>query len=253
MADNVITKPLGLVLIATAHMVFGPGGAEVIGTLGNNITLTFTFNETAINYNSHFAVYLNDRKIAEYTGHRRFMLGDVFDIYQNTSVRYHISKLYLNKSGSYRMTLFQDSTKLKESDNEVHLTVLRGNTSSTVGPLQENITTTTRSESSTFALPTDMIFVLVISLFLLTVALFSLLIWCLVRVKARQQQYVPQQNSNTTTQDTINISNSPPQPPLVYSVLDFPKRPAATSVNSDNTEYANISYVSEKMHSSMQT
>ncbi|XP_008331687.1 uncharacterized protein LOC103395684 isoform X2 [Cynoglossus semilaevis] len=201
MADNVITKPLGLVLIATAHMVFGPGGAEVIGTLGNNITLTFTFNETAINYNSHFAVYLNDRKIAEYTGHRRFMLGDVFDIYQNTSVRYHISKLYLNKSGSYRMTLFQDSTKLKESDNEVHLTVLRGNTSST----------------------------------------------------ARQQQYVPQQNSNTTTQDTINISNSPPQPPLVYSVLDFPKRPAATSVNSDNTEYANISYVSEKMHSSMQT
>lgn len=109
----------------------GPGGAKVIGTLGNNITLTFTFNETAINYNSHFAVYLNDRKIAEYTGHRRFMLGDVFDIYQNTSVRYHISKLYLNKSGSYRMTLFQDSTKLKESDNEVHLTVLRGNTSST--------------------------------------------------------------------------------------------------------------------------
>lgn len=48
-------------------------------------------------------------------------------------------------------------------------------------------------------------------------------------------------------QETLEASNYAPAPPLVYSVLDFPKRSSAVlELNPSDTEYAAVSYLPEQ-------
>ncbi|XP_040896445.1 uncharacterized protein LOC121183439 isoform X2 [Toxotes jaculatrix] len=210
MVDNTITKSLGLVLIATAHMVFnGPSQAEVIGIIGSNITLHFIFNNTKIDCRSHFVVYMSGyKKIAEYSNNPRCSGGGV-DIYPgNSSVQYHITNLTKNHSDIYWASLFMD-TGIPPKSIKIKLIVQEENRRSTV----------------------------------LLVAVLPWLIWCLVRTKDKQQ---PQQNSNPTGQERVGESSCVSSPSLVYSVLDFPKRPPAVLEHSSNdTEYAAVSYLPE--------
>ncbi|XP_047198743.1 uncharacterized protein LOC118120631 [Hippoglossus stenolepis] len=240
MVDNIVRRPIGLVLLATAHMVLnGPSQApvEFTGTLGSSFTFHFRFNDTVINENSHFAVYITgQKKIAEhkYKGN----LG-VFTICQNTSVLYRIKKLKQNDSEMYWVSLFPESGPPRES-NKVQLSVQDGNRSVTVSPRPINATTTENPGSSgpfsSYLAP-----VLVAPVVLLA-AVLPLLIWCLVRTKEKQQQ--PQQNSNPTVQEAVAGSNTGPPPSLIYSVLDFAKRPpAALGMKPNDTEYAAVSYL----------
>nr|XP_020467694.1 uncharacterized protein LOC109966851 [Monopterus albus] len=242
MTDNIITKPLGLVLIITAHMVFnGPSQAKVTGILGRNITLQFTFNDTDIHNHSKFAIYITgEKKIDQYSGGKPGPGGGIFSIFpKNASVFYHITNLTRNQSETYWATLFVGSG-LRES-NTVELIVLEENTSSTVPPMPANITIIKDSGSSSF-LSYQLVTVLVVLPVVLLAAVLPWSIWCLVRTKDEQHQ--PQQNSNPTVQETFEDM---PPPSLVYSVLDFPRRPPVVlDINPNDTEYAAVSYLSEK-------
>ncbi|XP_026178997.1 uncharacterized protein LOC113139741 [Mastacembelus armatus] len=253
MTDNIVINPLGLVLIFTAHMVFTrPNQTVVTGILGKNITLQFTFSNTGVRNNSHFAVYTQgEKKIAEHAkkrlGNRS---GDLFNIYpHNNSVLYHITNLSLNQSGTYWAALFEDYVIKSQ---EVTLTVLNETRSSTVPPKLIIITTKEESGSSSVSY-SDTVTVLVVSpVMLLAVLLLACLIWCLVRTSDKQQQG-PQQNSNPTIQETVEVSNDVAPPSVIYSVLEFPKRPSTVlEFNPNDTEYAAVSYLPEKrsvMHS----
>lgn len=104
----------------------GPSRAEVTGLLSNNITLQFPFN-VSISNNSHFAVYIDSKKIAEY---RQGDRTGVFDVYsKNTTVFYHITNLNLNDSGYYWASLFKEG--YAEESDKVQLIVREENRSST--------------------------------------------------------------------------------------------------------------------------
>nr|XP_043899423.1 uncharacterized protein LOC122780499 isoform X1 [Solea senegalensis] len=247
MVDNLITKPLGLVLLATAHMVCnGPGQAEVTGTLGSNVTLQFTFNDTVVSNHSYFAIYITGlKKIAEYNS-KGGIGGGVFDIYQNTSIRYHITRLKQNQSGIYWASLFLGSGLPKES-NKVHLIVQSENRNNTDSPLPNN-TRKIEERGSPGVFSFHIVTVLVVLSVVLLAAVLPLFTWCLMRAKDTQQQQQPQQNSNITVQqETVEEATSVSPPSLVYSVLDFPRRsPTPLHVDPYNTEYANVSYLPEK-------
>ncbi|XP_060934469.1 uncharacterized protein LOC133010835 [Limanda limanda] len=242
MVDNIVRKPIGLVLLAAAHMVFGgPSPAKFTGTLGSNFTFHFRFNDPIINQSSRFGVYITgEKKIAEHRGQKGNLGGGVFDIYQNHSVLYRIEKLKQNDSGIYWASLFADKGLVTKS-NKVQLSVQDGNRSVEVSPQPINKTITSGSPApfSLYVVP-----VLVAPVVLLAAAL-PLLIWCLVKTKEKQQQ--PPPNSNPTVQETVAGSSTGPPPSLIYSVLDFAKRPpAALDTRPNDTEYAAVGYLTEK-------
>ncbi|XP_071342097.1 uncharacterized protein [Trachinotus anak] len=244
MVDNIGTKSAGLILIAAAHMIFkGSSQAEVTGTLGSNVTLKFRFNGTVLHPDSHFAIYITgQRKIAELNN--KVWSGEgVLDIYPKNTVLYHITNLRLNHSEIYWASLFV-SGFITES-NKVQLIVQEENRSSTVPPLPTNITINEYSGSSSF-FSFHIVIVLVVLPVVLLAATLLCLIWCLMRTKDKQRQ--PQQeNSNPTVQETVQEANRVPPPSLVYSVLDFPKRPSAVlEMNLNDTEYAAVNYLPEK-------
>ncbi|XP_029285090.1 uncharacterized protein LOC115006761 [Cottoperca gobio] len=245
MFDNVISKPLGLVLIVTAHMVFnGLSQAEITGLPGTNVTLQFTFN---VSVPESFAVYTKNhttkytQKVAGYSQGKSSSKEENVKVYaKNMSVFFHITNLKLSQSGIYWASLFRDLGLPKES-KMVELIVQDENRSSTVPPVPNDITINEDSGSPSL-FSSQFVTVLVVSLVVLLAAAFSLLIWCLVRSKDKQQP-PPQQSSNPTVQKTDEASNNVPAPPLVYSFLDFPKRPSSVFViNASETEYAAVSY-----------
>ncbi|KAF3690770.1 hypothetical protein EXN66_Car006443 [Channa argus] len=247
---DIVFKPLGLVLIATAHMAFnGPSKAEVTGTrditgiLGSNITLIFTFINAVVRPNSYIAVYTHGhKKIAECkicSGKGSFEIDP-----KNGSVSYHIANLKQNDSETYWASLF-GSTPPKES-NKVRLYVREEKTSTTVPPMLTNDTIAENNGSSS-SYSFHIVTVLVVSPVVLLAALLPWLIWCLLRTKDEQQQSSPRQNSNPTIQETVECNSVPP-PSLIYSVLDFPKRPSTVlEINQNDTEYAAVSYLSENL------
>ncbi|XP_054459339.1 uncharacterized protein LOC129095019 [Anoplopoma fimbria] len=243
MVDNIVSKPLGLVLIVTAHMVFNsPSRAEVSMTLGSTITFEFTFN---ISVTKDVAVYTNQTKIAQFFNGKSSSDEGDFDVQlKNTSVIFRITNLKLNHSGIYSASLFKDSRPAIESNNKVQLIVREGNRTSTVTPMPNNIKEYDSGSPSFFS--SHIVTLLVVPLVVLLATVLPLLIWCLVRTKDKQPP-PQQQGSNPTVQETVDSSNNVPTPPLVYSVLDFPKRPPAVlEINPNDTEYAAVSYLPEK-------
>ncbi|XP_034738354.1 uncharacterized protein LOC117950997 [Etheostoma cragini] len=239
MVDNIVSKPLRLVLIFTAHMVFNDTSqAEVTRILGTNITLEFKFNTSVTKV---ISVYKNHNKIAGYSGGKISSNEGNFDIYlKNTSVFFCIANLTLNHSGIYSASLFMDLEPAKESNNQEQLIVREENKSSTVLSKQNDITTSKDSGSLSY-----IVTVLVVSPVVLLAAALPLLIWCLVRTNDKQPP--SQQSSNPTVQETVEASYNVPEPPLIYSVLDFPKRPSAVlEIHPIDTEYAAVHYLPEK-------
>ncbi|XP_043985797.1 uncharacterized protein LOC122838856 isoform X2 [Gambusia affinis] len=207
MVENGFAKPLGLVLIVTAHMVFSdPSHAVVIGTVGQNISLHFKFNAN-ITDESNIAVYKclgEQRKISEYP-----IFKNEFKIYpEDSSIHFHITNLSLNHSETYWAILVINLSKI-HSKNEVKLIVQ-----------EENLTT--------------------------TAALLPFVVICLPKPKDQTQEG-HQRSSSPTTQETVEVTVSTTDQSLVYSVLDFPKRPpSAVELGSKETEYATVSYLPEK-------
>uniref|UniRef100_G3P1A3 Immunoglobulin V-set domain-containing protein n=2 Tax=Gasterosteus aculeatus TaxID=69293 RepID=G3P1A3_GASAC len=247
MVDHIVLKPLGLVLIVTAQMVFnGPTTVQVTGNLGKNISFPFTFN---ISVTEKLAVYsTNHTKVAEYLkGTTSSNEGD-FHLYpESTIVICHITNLKLHHSQIYWATLFMDSGLAIES-NKIQLIVRggnqHGNRNSTVPPMMN---ATAEIEGGNHILfPSYIVLVLVVSSVVLLAAVPPFLICCLLRTKDKQTT-PQQQSSNATVQETLEASNYAPAPPLVYSVLDFPKRSSAVlELNPSDTEYAAVSYLPEQ-------
>ncbi|XP_010730968.2 uncharacterized protein LOC104920403 [Larimichthys crocea] len=233
MVENIVTKPLGLVLIITAHMIFNvQSRAEVTGIAGTNITLEFIFNVT-LTEKSHFAVYFNKTKIAEYL---KGAEGDVS--VKNTSVFWCITNLKAYHSGKYYASEFMNG--FGQESSSVQLNVQDEPRSSTGPPMHSTPSTTPEDSGSSYV-----IFILVVSPVVLLVAVLPCLIWCLVRSRDKQQEPPPPQSSYPTVQETEAYKNVH-GPSLVYSVLDFPKRPSAVmEINPNDTEYAAVSYLPE--------
>ncbi|KAG7486380.1 hypothetical protein JOB18_030639 [Solea senegalensis] len=156
-------------------MIFsGRGQTEVTGILGGNVTLQFTFH-CIIHDNCHFAIYwTGHKKIAEYSKYKGGR--GVFDIYQNTSVGYHMTNLTQNHAGLYWACLFSDSGTLRES-NKVQLIVQVESRGITItdSPLPTYTTTKEEDGSSGFS-PFVIITVLVASSVVLLAVVFLLLI-----------------------------------------------------------------------------
>ncbi|XP_044218654.1 uncharacterized protein LOC122989684 isoform X2 [Thunnus albacares] len=186
MVDNIVTKPLGIVLIVTAHMVFNGHSKEVTGILGNNITLEFILNAT-ITKNSHIAVYRSGpHKIAECRPDSYCSESHEYDVYRGkVSVFCNISNLKRNHSDIYWASLFMDMNLPKESD-KVKLSVREDNRSSTDSPMPTYSTIPEhRGTSNLFVF--YIVTVLVVLCVVLLAAVLSWLIWCLVRTKDKQQ------------------------------------------------------------------
>ncbi|XP_047443988.1 uncharacterized protein LOC125009817 [Mugil cephalus] len=238
MVDNIVTKPLGLVLIITANMVLnGPSHAVVIGALGSNISLSFTFNNS-LKDGKFFSIYTKgETKIGDDSSCK-----SCFDIHEsNSSVVYHISNLNQNHSNIYWATFILPEESGVRKSHILELIVRTENRTTTVPPTTTPATTQNSGNYSSFHIIT----VLVVSPLVLCAAVLPFLIYCLIKSKDKQP---PQQGSNSTVQETIEESSHVPAPPLVYSILDFPKRPPAPVVelNPSDTEYAAVSYVTEK-------
>ncbi|XP_008404977.1 uncharacterized protein LOC103463424 [Poecilia reticulata] len=243
MVENGFAKPLGLVLIVTAHVVFyDPSHADVIGIVGQNISLHFKFN-TTVTDKSHIAVYKcleKEIKISEYPNYK-----NEFKIHpEDSSIQFHITNLSLNHSETYWAILVVDLIKT-HSKNEVKLIVQEDNLTTTVPPETSTFTKTTSNGSSSF-FSSQIVTVIVVSPFLLLAALLPFLVICLPKAKDQTQEG-PQRSSTPTTQETVEVSISTTDQSLVYSVLDFPKRPSsAVELGSNETEYATVSYLPEK-------
>ncbi|XP_007541167.1 uncharacterized protein LOC103129877 [Poecilia formosa] len=243
MVENGFTKPLGLVLIVTAHMVFyDPSHADVIGIVGQNISLHFKFNKT-ITDKSHIIVYKcpdKEIKISEYPYYK-----NEFKIYpEDSSIHFHITNLSLNHSETYWAILVIDLITTL-SKNKVKLIVQEDNLTTTVPPETSTFTKTSSNGSSSF-FSSQIVTVIVVSPFLLLAALLPFLVICLPKTKDQTQEG-PQRSSTPTTQETVEVSVSTTDQSLVYSVLDFPKRPSsAVELGSNETEYATVSYLPEK-------
>ncbi|MED6263167.1 hypothetical protein CHARACLAT_001682 [Characodon lateralis] len=242
MVENGFTKPLGLTLIVAANMFFyGLTHADVRGVVGQNISLQFTFN-SSISNDSRIGVYKctnEEQKISEYPNYK-----NVFEIYpKNSSIRFHLTNLSLNHTEVYWATLFKTSTN--ELSKRVQLTVQVENRSTPVPPVLSTITKTTTSGSSSF-FSSRVVTAFVVSPFLLLAALLSFLVICLVKAKDQTQER-PQRTSNPTIEETVEVSVNTAGPSLVYSVLDFSKRPpSALGFSQNDTEYATVSYLPEK-------
>lgn len=241
MGENTITKPLGLVLIVTAHMVFNdPSHAEVIGIFGSNITLQFTFNVSI--KNSDIGIYTTGEKKIDDLKNRK----SSFDIYpQNNSVFYHITNLTLNHTNTYWASLLGG---IPRKSNEVKLIVEERNISSTA-PLPSTKPTVHVNESSSSFPTSNIIIIFAVLPVVLLATVLPWLICSLVRPKDKQQQQQSPQSSTPTVQESVASSSSVSAPSVIYSVLDFPKRPpTVVEINPRDTEYAAVSYLTEKRH-----
>ncbi|CAJ1060831.1 uncharacterized protein LOC117825349 [Xyrichtys novacula] len=245
MVDNIIKKSLGVLLIIVAHMVFIVcSTVQVTGILGANIMLQFTFKVSVTN-DSHFAVYVgegpkNEEKIAEYFKGRPNGIT-CFPFPKSYSAFCHFTNLTLNHSGYYWASLFSPSEGVPTESEKVHLKVREENKSITVTTEQPDIPV---QDSGSYSQIISA--VLLVSPGLIVAAALIWLIWCLVKNKDKQEQS-PHQNSNPTIQETVEPPSQVPPSSLVYSVLDFPKRAsAAVEMNSNDTEYAAVSYCTEK-------
>ncbi|KAK5606062.1 hypothetical protein CRENBAI_000925 [Crenichthys baileyi] len=223
------------------HSYTSPTHADVRGVVGQNISLQFTFN-SSIRNDSRIAVYKctdKEQKISEYPNYK-----NVFEIYpENSSIRFHLINLSLNHTEIYWATLFKN---LKSKNSEkVQLTVQEENRSTSVPPVLSTFTKTANSGTSSF-FSSRVLTVIVVSPFLLLAALLSFLVICLVKAKDQTQER-PQRASNPTIEETVEVSVNTAGPSLVYSVLDFSKRPpSALGVSQNDTEYATVSYLPEK-------
>ncbi|XP_071380710.1 uncharacterized protein [Centroberyx affinis] len=154
----------------------------------------------------------------------------------NVSVFYCIGSLTLRDSGNYSATFFSVGGILNTDCNEISLIV--NNTSSTVPPTVADSTDTAATEGSKTDFSALFFSVIGLSAAVLMVAMLSWLIWSFKRTKEQQQQ-----DSNPTAQGTAEAPSRVPAAPLVYSVLDFPKRgQAGVEIQPRDTEYAAISY-----------
>lgn len=242
MVNNIMSKPLGLVLILTAHMVFNGFcshtglSQERVGSLGDNITLEFPFNVSVSV--TGFAIYKKKNSTDEgqkIAGYSKGKIEGNFTVYpKNMSVYFEMTNLSLSQIGIYWASLFVDGIIKKSRRIELDVQVNR----STVTPKPEPDSGNAGVSSFPF------LAVLLVSSVVLLAAVLPLLIWCILRHKDKQPAPA-QQSSNPTAQETV--ANIVPAPPLVYSVLDFPKRTSAVmEMNSSQTEYAAISYLPEK-------
>ncbi|XP_049443692.1 uncharacterized protein LOC125895685 isoform X3 [Epinephelus fuscoguttatus] len=147
------------------------------------------------------------------------------------------------QSGIYWASLLDSGLALESL--RVQLTVEeKEHRNSTVSPKPNDITTNKDRGSPSF-FSSHIVTVLVVSPVVLMAAVLPWLIWCLLRAKDTQQRQ-PEASPNPTVQETIEATNTVPAPPLVYSVLDFPKRPSAVlEINPSDTEYAAVSYLPE--------
>ncbi|XP_036067420.1 uncharacterized protein LOC112150336 isoform X2 [Oryzias melastigma] len=234
MICNFFIKLTGLVLIVTAHKVLNVAShTDVIGMLGKDVTLQFIFNcsECNITKNRYFGVYTTgEHKISEYP-HCKCL-----NIYpKNYTVLYNIKNLTMNHSKIYWISLFDDH-KPPTLSNKVKLIIQEDNNTS-VPPVTTHSTTPPSHGSSSHV---------VILLVVTPVALFAVVllfsICCLLRTRDRGDDS-PQRLSNPTVQEVIEDYSTLPGPSVIYSVLDFPKRPpTVVEFDPNDTEYAHVSY-----------
>lgn len=117
-------------LFPSRHTV--PSRAEVIGFLGNNLTLQFTFN-SSVNFSegNHYVIHKvtgTTKKITEFTQGKE---GKQFSVHSETkSVSWYKTKLIMNDSGSYVASLVNGRSPAEKS-NPVILNVQEPQTSST--------------------------------------------------------------------------------------------------------------------------
>ncbi|XP_029939942.1 uncharacterized protein LOC115382344 [Salarias fasciatus] len=237
MVDVFVSKQLGLVLIITAQMIFiGQGHEQVNGFIGSSITLQFTFN-----------VNITNTRIGVYFVEKHTKINDnvdcssCFDIYpHNSTVFYHITNLTKQNKVYYASLL---RSELVIDSNKVRLIVQEETKSTTVSQTPTNSVISQDEESSSFFSSHSFILLVVVPAVLLAAAL-PLLIFCFEKTKVKKQQ--EQQTSNPTLQETIEVSSLPASS-LVYSVLDFPKRPpTVVEMSSSDTDYAVVSCLPEQ-------
>ncbi|KAK7901580.1 hypothetical protein WMY93_018349 [Mugilogobius chulae] len=242
---------LASVVMAMALLSAGQRSTEVVtGILGSNITLTFKFNISRISL-TDIALYRdtgaegNKSKIMEAKNN-----PGAFTIHtENATVLYHMINLTMKDSQTYYVGILVPPVS---ESNRVQLLVIQEN-STTAGkyrtspsalllaPLCPDDRDRSRGLSSP-ALTGAVLCPLLLLMLLLTAALLTAH-WCLRRTKETNGQV--QDSSIPTVHDRV-VSTSvqgKPGSSLVYSVLDFPQRPARVLDLDNDTQYASISYL----------
>ncbi|XP_061682011.1 uncharacterized protein LOC133503973 [Syngnathoides biaculeatus] len=225
--------PCLLSMIAPYLFINGCSREDVVGILGRNITLRFTFN-TSITNSSHFVVYLMGNKTAEYCPRGDCPGKSSFEVYSKDSFVFcHITNLTQSHGGPYTAALLH-KTRPAEKSSTVHLVVQEAKSTNNVSRAQENDKTTEYAEDN-FSSAIIAVFV-IIPVVLLVISL-PLLFWCRKRVRGRTTQ----QNSPPTKQADSVASSSMHEGAFAYSVLNFPKREVTPlDCRANNTEYVRV-------------
>ncbi|XP_077464300.1 uncharacterized protein LOC144079419 [Stigmatopora argus] len=135
-----------VLIVATHRVITGQSRARVTGTLGKKVTLQFTFN-TSVSNDSHFAMYQNYNKKAEYCPLRGCSNELGFDIYsENAFVFGQITNLTQGHSGIYSATLFLEDGRTQTSGT-VDLILREEKSNDTVSSAPKNGNTTQNQPS----------------------------------------------------------------------------------------------------------
>ncbi|XP_078802725.1 uncharacterized protein LOC105353938 isoform X2 [Oryzias latipes] len=205
--------------------------------LDKDVTLQFKFNKRKCNIttNSKFGVYTTgEKKISEYPHSKCFRINP-----GNNTVSYHITNLSMNHSNIYWISSFDDLLS-RNCSNRVKL-IIKENNNTSVPPVTTDHKEPPSSGSSSF-FSSHVVMLLVVTPVALFAAVLPFSICCLLRTRD-QGDDEPQRLSNPTMQEVIEDYSSLPGPSVIYSVLDFPKRPpTVVEFDPNDTEYAHVSY-----------
>ncbi|XP_056132811.1 uncharacterized protein LOC130109866 [Lampris incognitus] len=251
MVDYTTSRPLALVLISTAHMVFtGLSLGEVRnGYQGSNITLEFRFQNISGTSIKSAGLYRNDtQKINECPLESMCSESHVCVFNRHTTLAFYcIANLTFEHNGNYWVTLFMKSSGAqKVQSNSISLIVHKQKRWSTVSPPTANTT-----ESETTGKMPERAFPLHYLMLLGVLAIAILagsLTWFIRRHRRNTEQR--HHDPNPTVQVREEASHPAPAMSPVYSVLDLPKRPQGVvdtsqqrvDVEPSDTEYAVIAF-----------
>ncbi|XP_067271036.1 CMRF35-like molecule 8 [Pseudorasbora parva] len=232
---------------------------EVNGTSEGNITVDFTFQNSAINSfktDKITSLYKNGvkKRSCKQTNpscSERFVLGDV----ENHTVTLHITNVSLEDKGTYYVAVLAGGENPLIESNKIQITVKLGNTKTTETTyLPENVEMTTPEPKK---LEQRSFLIFLIASFIIFICLFVGILYWFYRTYPRKTdvENPPVQNNTTTQQGRCGRSEAVFVSCVEYGELDFQNRPErddrvkpaeATSKAQDGVEYAAIIFPQQK-------
>ncbi|XP_048025250.1 uncharacterized protein LOC125254606 [Megalobrama amblycephala] len=235
---------------------------EVNGTVEENITVKFTFQDSVINSfpNKPTSLYKNGNKKGyckqtdktNRSCSEKCVLSDV----ENSTVTLHITNLSLEDEGTYHVVVLADGQNPLIESNRIHITVKLWNKTTEIIPVSLHESLVTNPPKLETSEQKSFIIFFTASLIIFICIFVGILCW-FYRTYPRKPdaENPPVQNNRTKQQGQCGRSGAVFVSCVEYGELDFQNRPErddrvnpaeATSKAQDGVEYAAIIFPQQK-------